>query len=95
MEANNEREDRPEATKHEVEEKTNGGGQSIWMDKRKFLAFIAMVINCAIEIKGKSERIKMVLNAARKFLGIEDITGEDLDSTLREGCVTTQTTGSG
>ena len=55
------------------------------MDKRQFLAFIAMVINCAVEMQGKSERIKMVLDAARRFLGIEDITGEDLDTTLREG----------
>ena len=65
--------------------------QNICMDKRQFLAFIAMVINCAIEIKGKSERIKMVLEAARRFLNIEDITGEDLDVTLREGCAPSQT----
>ena len=60
---------------------------------RQFLAFIAMVINCAIEMQGKSERIKMVLEAARRFLNIEDITGEDLDNTLR-GVSTNQTNGS-
>ena len=48
-----------------------------------------MVINCVVEVKGKSEKmikIKMVLEAARRFLNIVDITGEDLDITLREGC---------
>ena len=33
-------------------------------------------------MQGKSERIKMVLEAARIFLNIMDVTGEDLDYTL-------------
>ena len=67
--------------------------QDVCMDKRQFLAFIAMVINCAVELKGKSERIKMVLEAARRFLNIVDITGEDLDITLREGFTPSQANG--
>ena len=35
------------------------------IDKRTFLAFIAMVINWSSEIKTKSERIKMVVHAAK------------------------------
>lgn len=42
-----------------------------------------MVINSAVEIHRKSERIKMVLDAARGFLNAVDISGEDV--TLREG----------
>ena len=88
-----------------ADEKADGNGKretdvvkkrderNLCMDKRQFLAFIAMVINCAIEMQGKSERIKMVLEAARRFLNIEDITGEDLDNTLR-GVSTNQTNGS-
>ena len=60
-------------------------GQNICLDKRRFLAFIAMVINCAVEIQSKSERIKMILDAATRFLDVADISGEDLDDTLREG----------
>ena len=60
-------------------------GDNISIDKRGFLAFIAMVINCAVDIQTKSERIKMVLDAARRFLRVEDVTGEDLDNKLREG----------
>lgn len=33
----------------------------------------------------KSERIKMVLKAARRFLNVVDMSGEKLDETLREG----------
>ena len=64
------------------------------MGKKGFLAFIAMVINCAVEIQRKSERIKMVLDAARRFLNVGDISGEDLDTALREGFAPTQTVGS-
>ena len=78
-----ERVDRPRRRPEHTNQRED---QNVCLDKRQFLAFIAMVINCAIEIKGKSERIKMVLEAARRFLNIVDITGEDLDITLREGC---------
>ena len=77
----------------ETEEIKERDERNVCMDKRQFLAFIAMVINCAVEMQGKSERIKMVLEAARRFLNIVDITGEDLDSTLREGFATPQTNG--
>lgn len=60
-----------------------------------FLAFIAMVINCAMEIQVKSERIKMLLDTARRFLNVGDISGEDLDVTLRGGFAPTQTSASG
>ena len=69
---------------------TETGQKSICMDKRGFLAFISMVINCALEIPKKSERIKMVLDAAKKFLDVEDITGKEVDDMLREGCAPTQ-----
>ena len=39
--------------------------ESLIMDRRRFLAFIAMVLNCASEIETKSERIKMVVHAAK------------------------------
>ena len=70
-----------ESAKEETREKNLG----VNVDKRNFLAFIAMVINCAADIKSKSERIKMVLDAAKRFLKVVDVSGEDLDYTLREG----------
>ena len=55
---------------------------SFCVDKKAFLAFMAMVLNCALEIESKSERIKMVVDAARRFLDIDDVSGEDLTETL-------------
>ena len=77
------------------EEKAADKNLNVILDKRQFLAFIAMVINCAADIKTKSEIIKMVLDAAKRFLNVVDVTGEDLDNTLREGFASTQTSGSG
>lgn len=62
------------------------------MDKRGSLGFIAMVINCAAEIQGKSESIKMMLYTTRRYLNVVDISGKYLD-TLRGGFVPTQATG--
>ena len=68
----------PEAKRKGVEQ------QCICFDKGRFLAFIAMVINCAVEIPRKSERIRMVMDAARRFLDIVEISGEDLNDILTE-----------
>ena len=58
--------------------------KNIHMEKRGFLlVFITMVINCAVEIPRKSERIKMVLDAAKRFLNVVDITGEAVNDMLR------------
>ena len=48
-----ERNDEMVAVQKEPEQKRNGAEQNICMDKKGFLAFIAMVINCAVEIHGK------------------------------------------
>ena len=82
-------------TQEEPKKQENGTERGIYLDRKRFLAFIAMVINCAVEIKGKSERIKMILDAARRFLDVEDVSGEDLDNVLREGFSTAQADGSG
>ena len=79
----------------EPERKRNMSDQNICMDKKRFLAFIAMVINCAVDIQTKTDRIKMVLEAARRFLDVIDVTGEDLDITLREEFTPSQASGTG
>ena len=45
---------------------------------------IAMVMSCADKVQDKDARFKMILDAARTFLNIEDISGEDLDSKMSE-----------
>ncbi|CAM4675085.1 unnamed protein product [Leuciscus chuanchicus] len=78
-------------TEQETGKKGDDQNNVIGVDKKRFLGFIAMVVNCAVEIKGKSERIKMVLDAARRFLDIVDISGEELDDTLRKEFIPSQT----
>ena len=87
-----ERESVGEQEQKEVEERGNEAEKknTICLDKKGFLAFIAMVLNCALEIPRKSERIKMVLDAARRFLNVGEISGEELDDMLREGCAPPQ-----
>lgn len=68
----------------------------ILLEKDRVLAFIAMVVNCGMEVKKKSERIGMVIDAAPRFLDIGDVAGEDLQSILRDGVTPTGlNTGSG
>ena len=57
------------------------------MDRRRFLAFIAMVLNCVSEIDTKSERIKMVVHAfdLDMILGIFDVKGDEMQEILEKG----------
>ena len=75
----------------EIEGKKNKDGR-MRMDKGQFLAFIDRVMSRAFEVQDKAGRITMILDAARTFLNIVDISGEDLDSKLSEGFALTQTT---
>ena len=74
----------------EPEAERNREHMNMYMDKKTFLAFIAMVVNCAVDIPRKSERTKIVLVAASRFLNVEDISAEELDNCLREGFASTQ-----
>lgn len=59
-------------------------GYCFCKDKIKFLAFLAMVINCAAEAERKSKRIKIAVDTTRKFLDIVESTGEEVQGLLRE-----------
>lgn len=55
--------------------------RNINVDRKSFFSeFVLTVINCAVELQGKSEIINMVLDNAKGFLKVED-----LDHTLYEG----------
>ena len=59
--------------------------ESLIMDRRRFWAFIAMVINCACEIETKSEKIKMVVHTDKEILGIFDVQGDEIQGILEKG----------
>lgn len=41
-----------------------------------------MVINCAAEVEGKSERIEIGVDAVRRFMEAVGITGEEVQGPL-------------
>ncbi|KAJ8269851.1 hypothetical protein GJAV_G00107540 [Gymnothorax javanicus] len=57
----------------------------IRMERRHFLAFIAMVVICSRDLESKMERIKMVVDAAREFFGIMDVRGDEIQRILERG----------
>lgn len=63
--------------------------------RKAFLAFITIVFKCTTEIDGKTDRIKMALDVARRLLIVVGISGEKLDVKLRDGFVQTQAIGFG
>lgn len=52
-------------------------------DTRNFLAFIATVVNSSANLE-TPKRMKMVLNAAKKFCEVTDISVEDVDVAMSE-----------
>ncbi|KAK7930877.1 hypothetical protein WMY93_007272 [Mugilogobius chulae] len=56
----------------------------ISVDKKNFLAFIVHVINCSLAIQSKSERIDMIIGAAKRFMNVVDVSGEELFMKLNE-----------
>ena len=52
------------------------------VSKIGFLAFIAMVINCTAGMDQKSQKIEVVVAAAEKYLGVRDLTAEELQDVL-------------
>ena len=48
------------------------------VNKKSFVAFICKVVNVAVRQEKKSDRIKIVVEAAEEFLGIKDLNPEDI-----------------
>lgn len=44
--------------------------------------FMAEVINCSFQAKGRSERIEMIVQSAVRYLNIRGISGKDVQEEL-------------
>ena len=53
------------------------------VNKKSFVAFICKVVNVAVWLEKKSDRIKIVVEAAEEFLGTKDLRAEDIHGMLR------------
>ena len=66
---------------------------SLFFSKVGFLAFIAMVMNCTVQMERKSQNIAMVVAEAEKFWGVIDFSAEELQGVLREEVPASQADG--
>lgn len=48
----------------------------------KLVLFMAHVINCADQVKQKTEKIKIIVRAAEKYLGVKDVSWEQVNRKL-------------
>ena len=46
---------------------------NMYFSKVEFLALIALVINCTAEMERKSQKIPVVVAAAEKYVGVQDL----------------------
>lgn len=53
-------------------------------DQVKFLAFVATVIKCTAGVEWKSEKIDIIIDAARRFLGVVRASGLGVQQHFRE-----------
>lgn len=54
----------------------------IAVDNVKFIAFIAEVINCSAQTTSKTEKIKIIIKAAQKYIGVGEITIDSINDLL-------------
>jgi len=73
--------DRPIATK-----------SNIGVDSVVFVAFLAEVVNCSAQTQSRTERIKIIIKAAQKYLNLGELTVDAINETLIAGIQETQTT---
>jgi hypothetical protein len=49
-----------------------------------------MVINCIAEMECESQKINVMVAAAKMYLGIQDLTSEELQGVLRGGVLSSR-----
>lgn len=70
-----------------IESKEN----EVSFDKVSFVTFIAEVVNCSPQTESRTERIKIIIRAAGKYLELEDVTVEIINDRLKMQPVNSQT----
>lgn len=53
-------------------------------EKVDFEAFIVQVINCTAQTNKKSKKLDIIVSAAERFLGLQELTAEALQGILSE-----------
>lgn len=53
------------------------------VDKIAFVSFLAEVVNCSVQPESRTERIKIIITAAEKYLDVEGVTVEQINDKLK------------
>lgn len=61
------------------------GEGRMWLDKKKLVTFISGVLNTIGDIKSKTERIRLIVGAAVKYLGMSGVKWEEVNDVLQSG----------
>jgi hypothetical protein len=59
-------------------------GRSTTLTMDRLIVFIAYVINCTDQVRHKTEKIKIIVKGAEKFLGMSDISWENINKKLED-----------
>ena len=60
------------------------------VEKRQFILFMVEAINCTAQTDKKTEKIKIIVKAAEKYLGVEAIGWEEVEDELKGGSPSSQ-----
>lgn len=60
-------------------------------DKVAFVAFIAEVVNCSAQTESRTERIKIIIRAAEKYLDLGNVTVDMINERLKIPTLNSQT----
>lgn len=68
---------------------------NVGVDKVKFVTFLAEIINCSAQTQSRTERIKIIIRAAEKYLDVGELSVELINETLNAGIQDTQSSCAG
>ena len=63
----------------------------LMVGKNEFVLFMVEVINCSAQASRKTEKIKIIVRAAEKYLGLEGISWEAVEDMLAREASNSQT----
>lgn len=59
-------------------------GDMLLVKKKDFVYFMAEVINCTFQAKGRSEKIEIIVKSAARYLNIQGISGRGVQEELKK-----------
>lgn len=60
----------------------NVNDNTLIVDKRKFVAFVVECINCSATVESRTQKTYIIIRAAKKYLGMEDLSFEAINEIL-------------